>query len=201
MLQLFELLWASGYAANEKTVLNSNERSQMTQVYEDKYGYVNCFIPETATELEDSLKYYNLFFKLWNLISDTSHVSYLPIMGLRPTICAEAFQQCTNFKRRRLSRKTKCPQMSWLASWIDSIDRDVVSKPIGRFMQACFVKVEKLTCVVCQEDKPQNEYDQGIWRNRFDRKHRRCRACFTCPTCPPGTTRPCLLYTSDAADE
>ena len=47
--------------------------------------------------------------------------------------------------------------------------------------------VEKLKCVVCQEQKIQADYSDFIWYHRNKREHNRCRACFKCPTCPPET--------------
>ena len=46
-------------------------------------------------------------------------------------------------------------------------------------------KMERVKCVVCQEEKIQADYDDFIWYHRNKRGNNRCRACFKCPTCPP----------------
>ena len=55
-------------------------------------------------------------------------------------------------------------------------------------------KQETVKCVVCEEEKIKDDYNDFIWYHRNKRGNNRCPACFNCPTCPPRTKHSLLDF-------
>ena len=96
-------------------------------------------VPGPQTAPEDTAKYCSLFFRPWSLIADTIRVPYLANMGFLRDSRAQALEQKTKIKRRRLIGKQEVTSINWKQAWAEYIREDVVSKHAARIIQTFLV--------------------------------------------------------------
>ena len=96
-------------------------------------------VPGPQTAPEDTAKYCSLFFRPWSLIADTIRVPYLANMAFTRDSRAQALEQKTEIKRRRLTGKQEVRSINWKQTWTEYIREDVVSKHAARIIQTFLV--------------------------------------------------------------
>ena len=96
-------------------------------------------VPGPQTAPEDTAKYCSLFFRPWSLIADTIRVPYLANMAFSRDSRAQALEQKTEIKRRRLIGKQEVRSINWKQIWNEYIRENVVSKHAARIIQTFLV--------------------------------------------------------------